>query len=107
MAGSHFARSWLRQRRELTTVERGWLDENFGRVTVPIVPLISTQLSASAVLALQVGEVVELPWSVEQPIDVFAGGVKKLTGRLASEDDRLMVIVEERCEPGAAAMGGA
>lgn len=107
MAGSHFARSWLRQRRELTPAERGWMDENFGRISIPIVPLISTRLSASSVLALEIGEIVELPLPVDHPIDVFAGGVKKLTGRLASEDDRMMVIVEERCEPGTAAAGGA
>jgi flagellar motor switch protein FliM len=105
MAGTHFARSWLRQRRELTPIERGWMEENFGRVSVPIVPLVSTRLNASAVLALQVGEVVELPLPLDHPIDVHAGGVKKLTGRLASDDDRLMVIVEARCEPGSAAGG--
>jgi len=107
MAGTHIARSWLRQRRELTAAERGWLDENMGRVEIPLVPLIRTHLSASSVLALQPGEIIELPLPVDQPIDVYAGGVKKLTARLASEEDRMMVIVEERCEPGTSHAGGA
>jgi flagellar motor switch protein FliM len=107
MAGSQLARSWLRQRRELTPAERSWLEENFGRVELPLIPLIRTHINASSVLALQVGEVVELPLSADHPIDVFANGVKKLTGRLASEDDRLMVIVEERCETSAVIAGGA
>src|SRR5262245_47642959 len=107
MAGSQLARSWLRQRRELTPAERAWMDENFGRVGVPLVPLIRTQINASAVLALQVGEVVELPVSADQPIDVYANGVRKLTARLASDDDRLMMIVEERCETSAVMVGGA
>ena len=107
MAGSQLARSWLRQRRELTAGERVWFEENFGRVELPLVPLIRTQINASSVLALQVGEVVELPLSADHPIDVFANGVKKLTGRLASEDDRLMVIVEERCDTSAVMAGGA
>jgi len=107
MAGSHFARSWLRQRRELTPSERAWMDENFGRVGVPLVPLIRTQINASSVLALQVGEIVELPVSADHPIDVYANGVKKLTARLASDDERLMMIVEERCETSAVIVGGA
>jgi len=105
MAGTHFARSWLRQRRELTPSERGWMEENFSRVSVSIEPIIGTRLNASAVLALQEGEIVELPLPVDQPIDVFAGGVRKLTGRLASDEERLMVVVEARCDPGAAAGG--
>jgi flagellar motor switch protein FliM len=107
MAGSHFARSWLKQRRELTPAERGWMDENFGRVGVPLVPMIRTQINASSVLALQVGEVVELPVAADHPIDVFANGVKKLTARLVSDEDRLMMIVEERCETSAVIVGGA
>ncbi len=59
-AGTHFAQAWQRQRRELTSTEHAWLDENFGRVPVPVVPLIRTRLNASAVLGLQVGEVVAL-----------------------------------------------
>jgi flagellar motor switch protein FliM len=104
-AGTHFAHVTQRQRREPSASERAWLDENFGRVRVPFVPLIRTRLKASAVLALQPGEIVSLPLAADQPLDVYAGGVRKLTGRLASDNGRLMVLVEDRCTPGTVAEG--
>jgi flagellar motor switch protein FliM len=104
-AGTHFAHVTQRQRREPSASERSWLDENFGRVRVPVVPLIKTRLKASAVLALQPGEVVSLPLAADQPLDVYAGGIRKLTGRLASDNGRLMVLVEERCTTAAVVEG--
>jgi flagellar motor switch protein FliM len=101
-AGAQVARAWPRQRRELTATERAWLDENFGRVPLPVVPQIRAKLSASAVLGLQTGEVVALPLAADQPLDVFVGGVRKLTGRLASDRGRLLVMIEDRCQPGTA-----
>jgi flagellar motor switch protein FliM len=107
-AGTYFARAWQRQRRELTATERQWLDENIGRVPVPLVPLIRTRLKASAVLALRPGEVIALPLAADQALDLFAGGVRKFTGRLASDNGRLMVMVEERVdEPAVTARGAA
>jgi flagellar motor switch protein FliM len=106
-AGTYFAKAWQRQRRELTTTERLWLDENLGRVPVPLVPLIRTRLKAGAVLALKLGEVVALPLAADQPLDLFAGGVRKFTGRLASDNGRLMVMVEGRVDETALAARGA
>ena len=105
LAGAHFATAWQRQRRELTTTERGWLDENFGRVPLPVVPQIRTGLNAATVLALQAGEVIALPLPADQPLDVYVGGIRKFTGRLATERGRLMVQVESRCEARSAAGG--
>ncbi|HWB17228.1 MAG TPA: flagellar motor switch protein FliM [Vicinamibacterales bacterium] len=107
VAGTHFAHAWQRQRRELSAQERAWMDENLASVTVPVVPLIRTELHAGAVLALQPGEVVALPLAADRPLDVYAGGVRKFTGRLASDRGRLMVMVEERCGAPHAAMNGA
>ena len=93
--------SWQRQRRELTPTERAWLEENLSRVPVPVVPLIRTRLKTGAVLALKPGEVLALPLSAESPLDIYLGGVRKMTGRLASERGRLMVQIEQRDEPAA------
>lgn len=106
-AGTQAANSWQRQRRELTPTERAWMEENLSRVPVPIVPLIRARLRTGAVLALQPGEVVALPLAADQPLDVYLGGVRKLTGRLASERGRLMVQIENRCDPGAGPATGA
>jgi flagellar motor switch protein FliM len=97
-AGTPFAGAWQRQRRELTDAEWGWLRDNLARVPVPVVPLIRTRLRASAVLALQPGEIIALPLAADRPIDLYTGGVRKLTGRLAAENGRLMVRVEDRVD---------
>jgi len=106
-AGTQFSQAWQRQRRDLTTSERAWMDENLLRVPVPVVPLIRTRLSAGAVMSLKPGEIVSLPLAADRALDVYAGGVRKLTGRLAADGGRLMVMVEERCEPGGAVAVGA
>ena len=95
-AGAQVARAWPRHRRELTATERAWLEENFGRIPVPVVPLIRTRLKAGAVLSLQKGEIVALPLAADQPLDVFVGGIRKLTGRLASDNGRMLVMIQER-----------
>ena len=97
IAGTHFSTTWQRQRRELTDRERAWLHENFGRVPLPVVPQIRTGLNAGSVLGLNLGEVIALPLPADQPLDVYVGGIRKFTGRLATERGRLMVLVENRC----------
>lgn len=101
-AEGQFSGAWQRQKRELTPTEHAWLLENLGRVPLPVVPLIRTRLKTGAVLALKPGEVVALPLSAESPIDVYVGGIRKMSGRLASERGRLMVQVEHRDEPAVA-----
>jgi len=101
-AEGQFSSAWQRQRRELTATERGWLLENLARVPLPVVPLIRTRLKTGAVLSLKPGEVVALPLSAESPIDIYVGGVRKMSGRLASERGRLMVQIEQRDDAAAA-----
>jgi flagellar motor switch protein FliM len=102
-AGAQVARAWPKQRRELTATERTWLEENFGRIPVPLVPLIRTQLKAGAVLGLSPGEVIALPLAADQPLDLYVNGVRKLTGRLAADSGKLLVVVETRLQAGAPA----
>jgi hypothetical protein len=45
---------------------------------------------------------VGLPLSADSPIDIYVGGVRKMTGRLAAERGRLMVQIEQRDDPAAA-----
>jgi flagellar motor switch protein FliM len=97
IAGTHFSTTWQRQRRDLSDRERVWLTENFGRVPLPVVPQIRTGLNAGSVLGLNLGEIIALPLPADQPLDVYVGGIRKFTGRLATERGRLMVLVEDRC----------
>ncbi len=95
---TYVARGLQRRPRELSAAEREWLEVNLARVPVPLVPLIRTRLKAGAVVALQPGEVVSLPLAADQPLDVCAGGVRKFTGRLAADQGRLMLILDQRAE---------
>ena len=97
VAGTHLSTTWQRQRRELTAKERAWMYENIGRVQLPVVPQIRTGLTAGSVLGLNRGDVIALPLAADQPLDIHVGGIRKFTGRLASERGRLMVLVEDRC----------
>ena len=45
---------------------------------------------------LEPGEILTLPLPADRPIDVYVGGLRKMTGRLAAERGRLMVMVEDR-----------
>ena len=98
-ASAQFTQAWPRQRREVGAEERAWITEHIARAHVPVVPMVRTSLSASAVLSLAPGEVLSLPLAADRPIDVFVGGVKKLTGRLTNDRGRLMVTIEDRVAP--------
>ena len=95
-ASAQFLQAWPKHRREVSAQEREWIGEHLARVPVSVMPMIRTTLSATAVLALQPGEVLSLPLQADRPLDIYVGGLRKLTGRLAAERGRLMVMVEER-----------
>jgi flagellar motor switch protein FliM len=105
-AGSQFAHAWQRHRRELTETEARWRRELIGRVPVTLTPLIDTRLKVSDVLKLRPGEVLPLPRPAEMPLDVYVGGTRKLTGRLAAGKGRLKMLIEERCLPGSWGLAG-
>jgi flagellar motor switch protein FliM len=94
--GSQFAQAWQRQRRELTGAERSLLAETLGRVPVKVDAMIETHLSVTEVMALRCGDVLSLPVAANQPITLMAGGVRKMTGLLAVEDNKLMVQIQDR-----------
>jgi flagellar motor switch protein FliM len=95
-ASAQFLQAWPKQRREVGVQDRAWIGEHLARVSLPIVPMIRAKLPASSILALQPGEVVSLPLAADRPIDVFVGGLRKLTGRLAAEKGRVIVMIEDR-----------
>jgi len=95
-ASAQFVQAWPKHRRDVTPQERAWIGEHLSRIPVTVTPLIRTTLPTSAVLALEPGEVLTLPLPADRPIDVCVGGLRKMSGRLAAERGRLMVMVEER-----------
>jgi flagellar motor switch protein FliM len=95
-ASAQFVQAWPKHRRDVTPQERAWIGEHLSRIPVSVTPLIRTTMPASAVLALEPGEVLTLPLPADRPIDVCVGGLRKMSGRLAAERGRLMVMVEDR-----------
>ncbi len=95
-ASAQFVQAWPKQRRELSLQERAWITEHLARVPVSVSPMIRTTLPTASVLALQPGEVLTLPLQADRPIDIYVGGLRKLSGRLAAHRGRLMVTVEDR-----------
>jgi flagellar motor switch protein FliM len=77
----------------VTPLERDWMLEHLGRVAVPVSPIIETRLSGRDVLALEKGDVLSLGLSVDEPVTVQVGGVRKLRGRLVARDEHACVQV--------------
>jgi hypothetical protein len=94
-ASAQFVQAWPKQRRDVSAQDRAWLGEHMARVPVSVAPMIRTTLPTSSVLALQVGEVLTLPLQADRPIDIYVGGMRKLSGRLAADRGRLMVTVKK------------
>jgi flagellar motor switch protein FliM len=93
---SQVAQAWQRHRRDLTADERGWLSQSLERIPVALIPEIVTQLPASDIAALAVGDVIALGVPTDQPVDLRVSGVPKLRGHLTVERERLMARVEQR-----------
>jgi len=95
-ASAQFTQAWPKQRREASPQDRAWIAEHIARAGVPVEPMIRATIPASTVLSLEPGSVLALPLAADRPIDLFVGGLRKMTGRLATERGRLMVTVEQR-----------
>ena len=95
-ASAQFTQAWPKQRREASAQDRAWITEHIARAGVPVEPMIRATIPASTVLSLEPGSVLALPLGADRPIDLFVGGLRKMTGRLATERGRLMVTVEQR-----------
>ena len=103
--GAHFAQAWHRQRRDLTPTERGWLHDNIARVPVNLTALLTAQLTARELLALEPGDIVGLGVPAHQPIDVHVGSSLKFRGRLAVDGRRSAVRIVHRCDVAGVAEG--
>lgn len=95
-ASAQFTQAWPKQRRDASPQDRAWISEHIARAGVPVEPMIRATIPASTVLSLEPGSVLALPLGADRPIDLYVGGLRKMTGRLATERGRLMVTVEQR-----------
>jgi flagellar motor switch protein FliM len=96
-AGTTFAQGWQHANREPTADEHRWLNENLGRVKLPIIPNLESTLPARELLQLRIGDVLNLGVPVTRPIDVKVGRSLKFRGRLATVEGRAAVAIETVC----------
>ena len=94
--GSHFAQAWHRVRREPTPTEREWVAESLSRVPVRLNAMIESHMTARDLLAMAPGDIVSLGRAAHKPIDLLVGDTPKFKGRLALEDGRVGVRIEQR-----------
>jgi len=99
---SQFVQAWHPQQRDVSGDEVQWLAENLGRMPVRAMPVIETRVTGADVLSFQAGDIVSLGVATDERIEVRVGPVRKLRGRLAAENARLMFRVDECCGPGLA-----
>ena len=101
--GSAFTQGWHRTRREPSTTERSWLEDNLGRVPLDVTTTLEARLRARDLVRLQIGDVLSLDIPCEAPINVRVENHVKFTGRLAIVAGRRSAVIDRpvRSEPAA------
>ena len=95
--GSSFVQGWQRLRREPNTREQRWLVDNLGRVPLQLTALLETRLVARELLSLTPGDVLSLGVPGSRQVDGRVGDVVKFRGRIAANDGRAALVVDQAC----------
>jgi flagellar motor switch protein FliM len=96
-AGGHFARAWHRQRREPTAIERKWVHDHLARTFMPVSASIESRLTTRDLLDIKCGDVVSLGVPAHRLVDVHVGRTLKFKGRMAIDEGRVGVHIEQHC----------
>lgn len=85
--------------RPVTPTEAAWLHSHLSSVPLEVAAQLETRLSARELVALQPGEVIVLPHSVNDAIDVRVGDIRRYSGRLVRQGgDRAMLMIDRVAE---------
>ena len=96
---------WNRTRRQPTPLEEARLFANLGRVRLPVATLLETKIGARELLMLQPGDVLALGHSVNAPVEVQVGGIRRYIGRLTADGDSAAVLIHQASNNNAEAEG--
>ena len=102
--GGQFAQAWNRQRREPTATERKWVHDHLSRTFMSVSASIESRLTTRDLLDMKNGDIVSLGIPSHRLVDIHVGRTLKFKGRMAIDDGRVGVHIEEHCD-GAAGMG--
>ena len=94
---------WNRTRRQPTPLEESRLFANLGRVPLQVATTLETKIGARELLMLQPGDVLALGHSVNTPVDVKVGGIRRFSGRLTSDGETAAVLIQQASNSGAEA----
>jgi flagellar motor switch protein FliM len=100
--GGGLAQAWHRQRQEPTPAERQWLRDRLASAQMPVTASIQSRLTARDLVDVRPGDVVSLGVPATRPVDVHVGRTLKFKGRLAVEQGRVNVRLDQRAADGPA-----
>lgn len=100
--GGGLAQAWHRQRQEPSPAERQWLRDHLSAAQMPVTASIQSRLTARDLVDVRPGDVVSLGVPATRPVDVHVGRTLKFKGRLAVEEGRVNVRLDQRCADGPA-----
>jgi len=101
--GGGLAQAWHRQRQEPTSSERQWLRHHLSAAQMPVTASIETRLTARDLVDVGPNDIVSLGIPLTRPVDVHVGRTLKFKGRLAVDNGRVNVRLDQ---PSADAAGG-
>ncbi|MCC7180157.1 MAG: flagellar motor switch protein FliM [Acidobacteria bacterium] len=100
--GGGLAQAWHRQRQEPSASERQWLRDHLSAAVMPVTASLESRLTARDLVDVCPGDVVSLGVPVSRLVDVRVGRTLKFKGRLAVEEGRVSVRLDQACPDGAA-----
>jgi flagellar motor switch protein FliM len=100
--GGGLAQAWHRQRQEPSAAERQWLRDHLAAAQMPVTASIQSRLTARDLVDVRPGDVVSLGVPATRPVDVHIGRTLKFKGRLAVEQGRVNVRLDQRSTDGQA-----
>jgi flagellar motor switch protein FliM len=103
--GSAFTQGWHRTRREPTSNERQWLEDNLGRVPLAVTTTLEARLRARELVRIGPGDVLSLDIPVDTPVNIRIEDLVKFKGRLRHSGGRPSAVIERPADADAAAVG--
>jgi len=95
--GGGLAQAWHRQRQEPSAAERQWLREHLSAAQMAVTASIESRVTTRDLMGVRPGDVVSLGVPASRPVNVHVGRTLKFRGRLAVEQGRVSVRLDQPC----------
>jgi flagellar motor switch protein FliM len=95
--GGGLAQAWHRQRQEPSAAERQWLRDHLSAAQMPVTASIESRLTARDLVDVRPDDIVSLGIPASRLVDVHVGQTLKFKGRLAVDQGRVSVRLDQPC----------